>query len=170
MVKFAEPFNSDEIDPNAPMEVLPAGWYAMRIVASSLEAAKSNPQNQYVKLTFEVDETRHPELRGRKVFSNLNLWNKNPTAVQIAQGDLSAICRAIGVPQFQDTEELHGRPLAVKVTVRPPRGDWGEQNEVKGYEHVDKHFKAGGKSSPKPQPAGPSPQQAAQASDTPPWG
>jgi hypothetical protein len=70
-------------------------------------------------------------LQGRHVYDQLNLINPNPTAEEIAQRTLSAICHAVGKLQVADSEELHFQPMVVKVAVKP-----NGYNEVKGYKPV----------------------------------
>ena len=75
--------------------------------------------------------------------------------MQIAQADLSAICRAVGVLAPKDSFELHNLPLVIHVRCRN-RTDTGELvNEIKGYSKKDT----------------PSPAAAAApvTDDTPPW-
>ena len=84
---------------------------------------------------FEIIEG---EYAGRKVWARLNLENPNETAVAIARGDLSAICRAVGVLTPNDSDELHDIPLVIKVVAKK-RQDTGElTNEIKGYLARDK--------------------------------
>ena len=73
------------------------------------------------------------EHQGRVIFTNLNLDNPNPKAVEIAQKDLAQICHAVGVMAPDDSTELHDKPLQAKVTIRPARDGYDAQNEVKGY-------------------------------------
>ena len=70
-------------------------------------------------------------LEGRHVYDQLNLINPNPTAEEIAQRTLAAICHAVGKLQISDSEELHFLPVMVKVAVT--RNGY---NEVKGYKPV----------------------------------
>lgn len=141
-------FNANEVEP-ASFDLLPAGKYLAVITESEMRATKKGA-GQFLNLTFEVIEG---EFRGRKVWARLNLKNPNPKAEQIARGQLSAICRAVGVMQPRDSCELHNLPLVITLKVKN-REDTGEpQNDVTGY--VKKE------SSPA------APPQA--ATNTPPW-
>jgi hypothetical protein len=73
------------------------------------------------------------QYQNRQIRSNLNMQNENSTTVGIAQGQLSAICRAVGVLTPTDSSELHMKPLRITIkTVK--RKDNGElANEIKGY-------------------------------------
>lgn len=135
-------YDASQHDPNKALDPLPPGWYPMQIVASSVEKTQ-NGQGQYLKLEFEMIESAAPQLKGRKAWDRLNLWNQNAQAVDIANRTLSAICHATGVMQVQDTEALHHKPLAVKVKVRPAEGEYEPQNEVTGYDAFNARFPSG---------------------------
>lgn len=121
-------FNANEVEP-ASFEPLPAGKYLACIVESEMRPTK-NGDGQFLNLTFEVIDGPS---KGRKVWSRLNLKNPNPQAEQIARGQLSALCRAVGVMQPRDSVELHNLPLVISVKVKR-REDTGDlQNEVAGY-------------------------------------
>ena len=73
------------------------------------------------------------EYTGRLVFERLNLDNPNDTAVKIAQRTLADICEAVGVLEVEDSEELHGIEMLVRVGIQPAKGDWGASNVIKKY-------------------------------------
>lgn len=143
-------FNANTVEPSTDFEALPPAKYLAVITNSEMKPTK-NGGGRYLELTFEVIEGEH---KGRKVWSRLNLENPNALTVQIARGELSAICRALGVMTPNDSTELHNQPLLITVKQKK-RGDTGEPtNEIKGYA---KKEAAAGK-----------PVQAA-SSTTPPW-
>ena len=53
--------------------------------------------------------------------------------MDIAKKDLAAICRAVGVMSPKASEELHDKPLMIKVKVRPAQGEYEASNDVGGY-------------------------------------
>jgi hypothetical protein len=131
-------FNAENVEPQGSMEPIPAGWYVAMITESEMKPTK-NGNGEYLQLRLDVVEGEH---EGRVLFARLNLVNQNQTAVDIAQRELSAICRAVGVMQPQDSSDLHDKPMRVKVTIRPAGNGYDASNEVKGYEA------AGGASAP----------------------
>jgi len=142
-------FDASKVEPSTTFEPIPAGKYLAAIVDSEMKSTKAG-NGHYLELTFQVLEG---ELKGRKVWSRLNLDNPNSQTVKIARGELSAICRAVEVLTPQDSTDLHNLPLVITVRCKK-RPDTGEiSNEVKGYA---KREAASGK-----------PQQA--QTDTPPW-
>ena len=122
-------FNANEVEPNKGIDPIPAGKYNAVITESEMKPTKSG-NGQYLELMFEVIDG---EYKGRKVWSRLNLDNPNAQAVQIARGDLSAICRAVNVIQPQDSVELHDLPLVITVRCRKNKETGEISNEIKGY-------------------------------------
>jgi hypothetical protein len=122
-------FDATQVDPAADFEPLPAGKYVAVITDSEMKATKSGT-GHYLELTFQVVDGPH---KGRLLWSRLNLDNPNAMTVQIAQGELSAICHAVGVLKPKDSIELQNLPLQVTVKCKK-REDTGEiVNEVRGY-------------------------------------
>lgn len=145
MVQLGVDFDPQGHEPRKVLEALPAGWYAMIIVASEGKDVKDKPGSALIELTLEMDERYHPELKGRKVFDRLNLWNPNPDAVDIANRTLATIARSIGLGVFKDSEQLHHKPLAVKLKIRPAREGYDTSNEVSGYDALGARFTVEGK-------------------------
>lgn len=122
-------FNANEVEPSTGIDAIPAGKYQAVIIDSEFKETKSGT-GRYLELTFEVIEG---DCKGRKVWARLNLENSNSEAVRIARGDLSAICRAINVPQPRDSVELHNLPLTITVRCRKNKETDEISNEIKGY-------------------------------------
>jgi len=146
-------FNANEVEPTTTFEPLPAGKYLAAITESEMKPTKSG-SGSYLQLTFTILEG---EYKNRVLWARLNLNNPNATAVKIARGELSAICRAVGVLQPRDSVDLHNLPLVITVKLKK-RDDTGElTNEIKGYTKKD----AAGANGQQP--------QAPVADNTPPW-
>ena len=121
-------FDANQVKPNDEFVPIPAGEYDAIIIASDKKPTAKG-DGAYIKLELQI---LSGEFQNRKVWDQLNIWNPNDKAVQIAKGTLSAICRAVGVMTPKDTAELHNKPLKIKVTVaKDPK--YGEKNEVKAY-------------------------------------
>ena len=122
-------FDANNVEPSTGFDPIPAGKYPAVITESAMKPTKSG-NGQYLELTFEIIDG---EFKGRKVWARLNLENQNSTAVQIARSELSAICRAVGVMQPQDSIELHNLPLVITVRCRKNPETEEISNEIKGY-------------------------------------
>jgi hypothetical protein len=157
-------FDANTVEPNAPREIWPAGWYKGVIVESEEVATKAQT-GSFLQLKIECVEG---PMQGRTLTDRLNLNNPNEVAEKIAQGTLSAICRAVGVMVPKNSSDLHDKPLMFMVKVRPAQGEYGPQNEVAGYEDVKK--KKAGPNGPAPVAAAAAEPEAAPAgAKTPPW-
>lgn len=144
MANLGGTFDANQVEPNAPYEVIPEGEYRIQITNSSMENTKDNT-GQYLKLELEIMEGQQA---GRKLFDRLNLVNRNQQAMEIAQRTLSAICHAVGVLTVNDSEQLHMRPMLAKVKVVDRKDRPGEKsNEIGSYKAAG----AGAPSNPAPQ-------------------
>ena len=161
-------FDASQVDPSAPREVLPDGWYAMQIVASEIKSAKSG-NGDYLNLEFEMLEVQHPKLKGRKIWVCLNLWNRNVDTSDRAQRDLSAICRATGELVIQDTDLLHFKPLALKLIEEEAKGGYEAGNKVTGYDALEARFPGGAAPAQQAPVANVAPTGAAPGTQTAPW-
>jgi len=123
-------FDANNVEPNAPREPVPAGWYKA-VITSSEEKPTKAQTGSYLQMGIEIIDGDHA---GRKVTERLNLNNPNITAVEIAQRTLSSICRATGVMTPRQSDDLHDKPMMIKIAVKPAEGAYSASNEIKGYE------------------------------------
>ena len=126
-------FNAEEIEPSSSFDPIPAGWYKAIISNSEMKATRDG-YGEYLSLTLQIIDGQY---ENRLVFARLNLKNANDKAVDIARKDLAAICRAVGVMSPKSSEELHDKPLMIKVKVRPASGDYEASNDIGGYKAVE---------------------------------
>lgn len=144
-------FDAHAVEPASDFEPIPAGKYQAVITDSEMKPTRAGT-GSYLQLTFQVIDGPYAN---RLLWARLNLDNPNETARKIAQGELSAICRAVGVMAPKDSAELHNLPLVINVRCEK-RTDTGEiTNEVKGFSK---------KESPPAETNG-----ATTQSSTPPW-
>lgn len=146
------PENTSSYDP------LPAGWYQATITSTDLKDTKAG-NGQYIKLRYDIVGPTH---QGRVVFGNLNIRNPNPKAEEIGRQQLRDIMLAGGLKRLQDTDELVGVHLEIKLDIRNDP-QYGASNEVKAF----KALNAGG--APRPAPAAPAAAQAPAGRGSPPW-
>ena len=152
------PFDATQVAPREDFSAIPAGEYLAQIVDSDMKPTKKN-DGQYAELTFEVMEG---EFKGRRVWARLNLDNPSVKAVEIAQRDLSAICRAVGKLQIRDTQELHYKPMVIRVDVSRREG-YPDSNEIKAYKAVPGGTPAAAGAAPAPAASGEAPPWARNA-------
>lgn len=125
-------FDARQVKPLSDFEPIPNGKYVAKIVASEMKRNKAET-GSLLEIVFEIQEGPHAN---RLLWSRLNLDHPSQAAVEMARGELSAICRAVGVMAPRDSAELHDVPLVVHVKCRK-RADTGEiVNEIRGYSSV----------------------------------
>lgn len=113
---------------NNSFEPLPAGWYQANIKGAEVKDTKAGTGN-YIAVQYDILGPTH---QGRVVFGNLNIKNPNPKAEDIGRQQLGDLMRAIGLTTVQDTDELIGGQLEIKLAVRKSE-EYGDSNDVKGY-------------------------------------
>lgn len=125
-------------------EVLPAGWYPAEITKSDLKTT-AKKDGKYIAFQYKISEDvevngEEVKSAGRFAYTNLNIVNKNETAVKIAMSDLKAICCAVGREddeELEDTVDLHNIEHMIKLTVKPETSEWPARNEIKGFMSMD---------------------------------
>lgn len=142
-------FDARTVEPNEGFDILPAGDYDAVIVKSELVETKDKT-GKMLKMEFQILSGK---FQNRKLFCNLGIGLSEATdggrqAVKIAKGNLSAICRAVGVLTPSDSSELHNKPLRITVKIRPPKGQYAASNEISSFKS-----RTAGPVSPEPQPA-----------------
>ncbi len=158
-------FDASAVPEQQEFSPLPEGRYAVIATASETKpTARGN--GEYLQFTFEVIDGA---CKGRKLWARLNLRNQSQTAVDIAQRELAAICRAVGVITPSDSSELHNKPLFVTVSVE--LDDRNRQtNVIKKYESVTATMQQ--TQTAPPETSAPTAQwtpPAASGAPTPPW-
>lgn len=126
-------FNAAELPTNTmSSEPVPAGWYNVKIHSAELKNTKAGT-GQYIAVRYDILGPTH---QGRVVFGNLNIKNPNPKAEEIGRQQLGDLMRSIGLARVNDTDQLIGGTLKIKVDVRKDE-TYGDSNDVKGYKAID---------------------------------
>lgn len=117
-------------------EELPNGIYKLEIEASDV-AETSTGSGTILKTTMVVVEPE--QYAGRKLFNNYNLENKNAQAQEIGQKQFASLCRAIGVSEVEDSEDLHFHSFTAKIGLGKPSkdGQYPARAEIKRYYFED---------------------------------
>lgn len=114
------------------IDTVPDGWYAVQIVNSEIKPTKT-PGGARLNLQFKVLQG---DFAGRVIFGGYNVKNSNPVAVNIAMEELAELSRAVKVPVWNDTEQLHGIPFNLKVKVVKQEG-YDDKAEPKQYKPIE---------------------------------
>ena len=111
---------------------IPAGTYPVIVDSSEFRDTKAM-DGRYLHLELSIVDGSY---KGRKIFDNLNLENKNPTAVDIAQRQLASLVRACGKVKIRDSAELHNIPVEATLTIRKGTNGYEDSNDVKSYSQL----------------------------------
>lgn len=145
-------FNADDFadrEDRPSYDPLPAGEYAVMVTNSSIQDTKSGGQMLVLELTVDGGD-----FDSRKVWDRLNIVNANTTAQRIAHETLADYCNVCGRAQVEDSEELHGVPFRVELSLEPAKGEYGPSNRVKKVLYEDGSSPRGGER-PAPKKAAP---------------
>lgn len=133
MADIGEDFDAETTEPTVGFDLIPAGEYEAMIIESEKKDTNAK-DGQYIALTFQILGPTHA---GRNLWHNLNLWNKNPQAVQISRGNLSAIGRAVGVLKIRETSQLHNLPMLIRVGQKRRKDNGEMQNVINTWKPKD---------------------------------
>lgn len=129
MAFLNETFNAAELpQSDRNFDPIPPGWYDVSITGAELRQTKSGT-GQYIAVRYDVTGPTH---QGRVVFGNLNIRNSNAQAESIGRQQLGELMRAIGLAKVEDTDQLIGAHLQIKVKIRESAG-YDPQNDVAGF-------------------------------------
>lgn len=123
-------FTQEEVQAaqNDSYTALPAGNYIAQVERSEVKQTKDGT-GPYLSLGFKILEG---DYSGRMLFGNITLTNKNSQAQEIGRKQLIKLSTACGLGHLQDSEQLHG--IAVMIKVSDSRVYEGEkQNDIKDY-------------------------------------
>ncbi len=113
-------------------DLIPAGWYQVEIdSADGEDFSTEKGRGQRVKLVNKISGPTH---EGRLLWDRIIISHTgSQQAADIGNEKLRAAAYHAGVPQLSDTDQLVGRKLEARVGIRPARGQYEAQNEVKAY-------------------------------------
>lgn len=125
--------------PDDEKSLIPSGVYSVVISEAELKTTNSGT-GQYISLKLKVVGGQYSN---RVIFDMININNPNPTAQNIGLATLKKIMKAMQLDSVQNTDQLVGGNLVVKVGVELS-DEYGDKNKVKDYQS------AGGNIAPPP--------------------
>lgn len=148
---------------------IPAGTYTAEVTRSEIKDNNSGSGNR-LSLGLKILDGHHA---GRLIFQDITLRNSNPIAQQIGRKQMAQLVSACGKSSVQDSSDLHGIPMEIKVSIRIDKtGQYDPSNEVKKFAAIAgggrPQFSAQPQVTAQGQPTS-AQQPAAAQSDLPPW-
>lgn len=129
MSMLPEVFNAKDNEKMGGFEPIPAGWYLAEVVKSEMKDTAAGT-GKYLTCQLKILEG---EYEGRYLFNLLNIVNSNSVAVEIAQKELASMCEACELDEIEDSTELHGIAMAVRVVIKAASANYPAKNEIKAY-------------------------------------
>ncbi len=140
MAFLGETFSTDELPvSDRSYDLIPEGWYSAAITKADLGQTKSGT-GQKIDMRYDITG---PTQQGRVVFASVNIRNQSQKAEEIGRQQLGEIMRAIGLAKVEDTDQLIGGQLQIKIKVRKAtdndkaNGYHDDRNEVAGWKSVN---------------------------------
>lgn len=113
---------------------IPVGDYTLQVNATELKQTRDG-SGQFIKVEFSVVAPSH---QGRKLFTNFNIYNRNPEAERIGRSQFKAFNDACGIPPVQDTDELCGHVVLAHVTIEKDKtGRYDDQNRLSKFRRAE---------------------------------
>ena len=133
MALIGQSFVADELPQSSgDFSPLPEGWYTAVIHSADIKNTKDGT-GQYIAVRYDITGPTH---QGRVVYGNVNIKNKSSQAEEIGRQALGGIMRAIGLPRVDDTDQLIGGNLQIKLSIRTQEG-YEPSNDVRQYKAID---------------------------------
>lgn len=123
----------DDLPESQGYDPVPDGWYNAQIKGAELKPTKLN-DGQYIAVQYSITG---PDHAGRVIFGNLNIKNKNPEAERIGLQQLGEVMGSIGLAKIQDTDQLIGGVLQIKVALSKKQEGFDQRNEVRGFKAIE---------------------------------
>lgn len=145
-------------------DLIPEGWYTVKITQADVKPTKSGTGDK-IDVRYDI---MGPTQQGRVIFGSVNIRNQSAQAEQIGRQQLGEIMRAIGLERIENTDQMIGGELQLKIKIKQP----SERDKAAGYDQPKNDiagFKAcEGRSAPLPGVAASAPAAGGGAA-TPPW-
>lgn len=120
----------EELPESGGYDLIPSGWYAATITETDVKDTKDG-RGKYIKIRCDVTGPTH---QGRVIFGNLNIQNPSSEAERIGRQQFGDLLRSLGMDRIQDTDQLVGGNVMVKVGVRKDKtGQYEDQNDIRGF-------------------------------------
>lgn len=121
-------FNTADAPAPTQFDLIPEGTYPAVALSSEVRDTKSGGEMVVYKMQITEGECAN-----RILWARFNVKNSSVKAQEIGLGQLSSFCRAAGVDEMTDTDDLVGKPVAVRVKIRPARDGYDAQNEIASF-------------------------------------
>lgn len=115
-------------------ELLPAGWYEAKI--DRAEIKETSTGGERISVGYKIQGGKYND---RFVWGSFNTRNNSEQAEKIGRQQLRTCLNAIGIKpeDFDDTDQLVGQDLMIKVKVKPAQGNYDASNDAADFKSLD---------------------------------
>lgn len=113
-------------------DLIPDGWYSVKVTKADLAQTKSGNGTK-IDMRYDITGPTH---EGRVVFGSINIRNQSQRAEEIGRQQLGDLMRALGIAKLEDTDQLIGGNVSIKIGRSKPQEGYEARNEVKGYKSL----------------------------------
>lgn len=113
-------------------DLIPDGWYSVKVTKADLAQTKSGNGTK-IDMRYDITGPTH---EGRVVFGSINIRNQSQRAEEIGRQQLGDLMRALGIAKLEDTDQLIGGNVSIKIGRSKPQEGYEVRNEVKGYKSL----------------------------------
>ncbi len=136
MALLGKSFVTEEAE-DMSFELLPIDCdYTAQIEKSEIKTTAAG-NGEYIKNQWKILDAPNPAHIGRTVFQNINIQNPSEVAMKIGASDLKQITKALGISELQDTDELVGVPVIIKLKVQKGKDGYEDSNQIKKVTPID---------------------------------
>ena len=124
-VVLTDPIGDEDIKDPVYLDIMPAGWYDVDIIASSQQTSASG--YTYLKVVFEI--VTPDELAGRHKIWFFGIYDGSEKKIAFQRAILGRIAKACGVDRLETTDQIEGK----RVRLRISEDEWNNapQNNIK---------------------------------------
>jgi hypothetical protein len=171
MAFLGETFSVDSLPvSDRSYDLVPEGWYTATITKADINMTKSGT-GQKLDMRYDITGPTH---EGRVIFGTINIRNQSARAEEIGRQQLGEVLRAIGLGTIQDSDQLIGNVLGIRVKIKhaseadKANGYSDSRNEIGGFRSVSSAPMAAQTFAAAPATPAPAP-SAAPEGIKPPW-
>lgn len=139
MAFLGETFSVDSLPvSDRSYDLVPEGWYTATITKADINPTKSGT-GQKLDMRYDITGPTH---EGRVIFGTINIRNQSVKAEEIGRQQLGEVLRAIGLGTIQDSDQLIGNVLGIRVKIKhateadKAAGYSDSRNEIGGFKSV----------------------------------
>ena len=114
-------------------DLIPDGWYSATMSKAELGETK-NKTGMKIDIRYDITGPTH---EGRVIFGSINIRNQSQRAEEIGRQQLGEIMRAIGLAKLEDTDQLIGGRIMIKLGKSKPQEGYEVRNEVKSWKATE---------------------------------